>query len=244
MRPTTRTAALAALLYTTHAWGGEHPGKAQIEQDGYKGPATCEECHPGKAKEFLGSVHWKHASKVDNVEHLDPGTEYGMKNRVYTMCNGNDVVNNLKEIPKNADGKSKFSGCNSCHPGNHLSDVGSSGPEAEAAVDCLLCHSTEYDFRQRKPFKDDKGRVVMGQDRSTKAALAIGKPTVKNCMVCHETAGGGVLVKRGFSFTKEADVHAAKGMVCVDCHKAKSHRIPTGYDPNNWANDGLRVACG
>ena len=81
----------------------------------------------------------------------------------------------------------------------------------------------------------------MGQDRSTKAALAIGKPAVKNCMICHEAAGGGVVVKRGFSFTKETDVHAAKGMVCVDCHKAKEHRIPTGLDPNNWANDGVRA---
>lgn len=235
--------ALIALLQAPGALAAEHPGRSQIEKDGYKGPSTCEECHPGKAKEFLGTVHWKHASKVDNVENLDPKQEYGMKNRIYTMCNGNDIVNNLKEIPKNADGKSKFTGCNTCHPGNHLNDVGSSGPEAEAAVDCLVCHSTEYDFRQRKPYKDEQGRVVMGQDRSTKAALAIGKPTVKNCMTCHETAGGGVLVKRGFSFTKDTDAHAAKGMVCVDCHQAKDHRIPTGFDPNNWANDGLRLSC-
>ena len=235
---------LLALLSAPAARGAEHPGRSQIEKDGYKGPATCEECHPGKAKEILGTVHWKHASKVDNVSNLDPAIEHGMKNRIYTMCNGNDIVNNLKEIPKNAEGKSKFAGCNTCHLGNHLSDVGSSGAEAAAAVDCLVCHSSYYDLRQRKPFRDDQGRVVMGQDRSTKAALAVGKPTVKNCMTCHETAGGGVLIKRGFSFTKETDVHAAKGMVCVDCHKAKDHRMPTGFDPNNWANDGLRVACG
>jgi hypothetical protein len=83
----------------------------------------------------------------------------------------------------------------------------------------------------------------MGQDRSVTAALAVGKPGVKNCMTCHEAAGGGVLIKRGFAFTKENDVHAAKGMVCVDCHAAKDHRIPTGFDPNNWANDGLRLSC-
>jgi hypothetical protein len=249
-RSATIASTLLALFVSPAARGAEqrpaaaeHPGRSQIEKDGYKGPSTCEECHPGKAKEFLGTVHWKHASKVDNVDNLDPKQEYGMKNRIYTMCNGNDIVNNLKEIPKNADGKSKFTGCDTCHPGDHLSDVGSSGPEAQAAVDCLVCHSTDYDFRQRKPFKDDKGRVVMGQDRSTKAALAIGKPTVKNCMTCHETAGGGVLIKRGFAFNKDTDVHAAKGMVCVDCHKAKNHKVPTGFDPNNWANDGLRLAC-
>ena len=128
-----------------------------------------------------------------------------MKNRIYTMCNGNDIVNDLKEIPPNPKtGKTKFTGCNTCHPGNHVSDVGSTGTEAESAIDCLVCHSSEYDYRQRKPYKDEKGRVVMGQDRSVKAALAVGKPGVKNCMVCHEAAGGGVLVKRGFAFTPGA----------------------------------------
>lgn len=228
----------------TAGFSGEHPGKEYMEKNGYKGPATCEECHPGTAAQFLHTVHWKHASKVTNVDNLDPKMEYGMKNRIYTMCNGNDIVNNLKEIPKSPiTGKTKFSGCNTCHPGNHLSDVGSTGPEAENAVDCLVCHSSQYDLSKRKPFKDEKGRVVMGQDRSLKAALAVGKPSVKNCMTCHEAAGGGVLIKRGFLFTKETDVHAAKGMVCADCHKAKDHKIPTGFDPNNWANDGVRVSC-
>lgn len=232
---------LVALLQASSAWGAEHPGRAQIEKDGYDGPSTCEKCHPGKAREFLGTVHWKHASRVDNVPGLDPKQEYGMKNRIYTMCNGNDIVNHLKEIPKNAAGKTKFTGCNTCHPGD--GDAGSTGPAAEASVDCLVCHSTDYDFRKRKAYRDEQGRVVMGQDRSTKAAMAIGKPAVKNCMTCHESAGGGVYVKRGFAFTKDTDVHAAKGMVCVDCHASKNHRIPTGYDPNNWANDGVRVAC-
>lgn len=233
------TATIAAL-----SSAGEHPGKEYLEKNGYQGPASCEECHPGSAAGFLKTVHWKHASKVTDVENTDPNREYGMKNRIYTMCNGNDVVNSLKEIPKNPKtGKTKFSGCNTCHPGNHLNDVGSTGPEAEAAIDCLVCHSSDYDFRQRKPFKDDQGRVVMGQDRSLKAALSVGKPQVKNCMTCHEAAGGGVLVKRGFAFTKTTDAHAAKGMVCVDCHKAREHRIPTGFDPNNWANDGERLSC-
>jgi nitrate/TMAO reductase-like tetraheme cytochrome c subunit len=224
---------------------GEHPGRESIEKSGYKGPATCEECHAGKAKEFLSTVHWKHASLVPNVDGLDPTREYGMKNRIYTMCNGNDIVNDLKETPVSPEtGKTKLTGCNTCHPGNHLNDVGSTGPEAEAAVDCLVCHSSAYDFRKRVEFKDESGRIVMGQDRSVEAALAVGKPDVKNCMVCHESAGGGVLVKRGFYYSKKHDVHAAKGMSCVDCHKAVSHKIPTGFDPNGWANDGLRVSCG
>ena len=187
-------ALLTLALAATAAVAVEHPGKESIENSGYHGPDTCEECHSGTAAAFLGTVHWKHASKVTNVEGLDPKKEYGMENRIYVMCNGNDLVNNLKEIPKSPEtGKTKFAGCNTCHPGNHLSDVGSKGAEAEKAIDCLICHSSSYDYSKRKPFKDDKGRVVMGQDRSTKAALAIGKPTVKNCMICHEAAGGGVV---------------------------------------------------
>ncbi len=221
----------------------EHPGNDYIKENGYQGPATCENCHAGTAKAFLDTVHWKHSSKVTNVEGVDPKKEMGMKNRIYTFCNGNDVVNNLKEIPPNAAGKTKFAGCNTCHPGNHLSDVGSTGPEAEAAVDCLICHSSSYDYSKRKPYKAADGKVVMGQDRSKEAALTVGKPKVKNCMTCHESAGGGQLIKRGFAFDAEHDVHAAKGMACVDCHKSKDHKIPTGFDPNNWASDGVRLSC-
>ena len=223
--------------------GGEHAGNDYVRENGYKGPKTCEECHPGTSKAFLGTVHWKHASKVTNVDNLDPKVEYGMKNRIYTFCNGNDLVNNLKEIPANSLGKTKITGCNACHPGNHLSDVGSTGADAEAAIDCLICHSSKYDWSKRKPFKAADGKIVMGQDRSVEAALAVGKPGVKNCMACHESAGGGQLIKRGFAFDPSHDAHASKGMVCVSCHKAKEHRIPTGLDPNNWANDGVRVAC-
>lgn len=238
----------AALVLGAMASSGvnaaEHPGREFIAQNGYDGPATCETCHTGIARSILSTVHWKHASTVPNVEGLDPNVEYGMKDRVYTMCNGNDVVNDLKQIAVNGQtGKTKFSGCNSCHPGNHLSDVGSSGPEAEKAVDCLICHSTEYDFAKRTPYKNEQGQVVMGQDRSVKAALAVGKPGVKNCMVCHESAGGGLYVKRGFAYSKTNDVHAAQGMTCIDCHKVKDHKFPTGYDPNLWASDGLRMSC-
>ncbi len=248
MRKTNISFALLALaLVAGSAYAKDHPGREYIEKNGYNGPATCEECHPGTAKNFLDTVHWKHASKVSNVENLDPQKEYGMNNRAYTFCNGNDIVNNLKETPKNAAGKTKMTGCNTCHPGDPgdaLHGVGSTGPVAEASIDCLVCHSSDYDFRLRKPMKDKDGKVIMGWDKTTKAALAVGKPAVKNCMTCHESAGGGAYIKRGFVFSRENDVHAAKGMVCVDCHKARDHKIPTGLDPNNWANDGVRLSCG
>ena len=238
-----QAAALAALLLASSARAAEHEGAAYIRENGYQGPRTCENCHPGAASKFLDTVHWKHASKVPNVEGVDQSKEWGMKNRAYTFCNANDIVNNLKEIPANEKGKTKLTGCNTCHPGTHVNGVGSTGPDAEQAIDCLICHSSAYDYSKRKAYKTADGSVVMGQDRSVEAAASVGKPGVKNCMTCHEAAGGGPLIKRGFAFDAEHDVHAAKGMVCVDCHKAKDHRIPTGFDPNNWANDGVRLAC-
>ncbi len=236
-------ALLGVVLMVATSSAKVHEGNEYIQENGYKGPETCEECHPGTAKAFLETVHWKHASKVDYVDNLKADQEYGMKNRIYTMCNANDIVNNLKEIPPNEAGKTKITGCNTCHPGDHSVDVGSTGPEAEQAIDCLICHSSKYDFSKRKPVKRDDGKVIMTQDRSTEAALHIGRPNIKNCMVCHESAGGGALFKRGFAMTKDADVHAAKGMVCVDCHAVKNHRFPTGKDPNNWANDGVYMTC-
>ena len=252
MRTYVRCAALVAALAAAPALvraadaekaTPEKKNPHEVLKAGYQGPATCQQCHEGVAKAFLDTVHWKHASKVTNVDGLDPKLEYGMKNRIYTFCNGNDIVNDLKQIPPNELGKTKITGCNSCHPGDHLSGVGSAGPGAEAAVDCLICHSAKYDFSKRKPFKTADGKFAMGQDRSADAAAAVGKPGVKNCMACHENAGGGQLIKRGFAFDAEHDVHAKKGMVCVDCHAAKQHKIPTGFDPNNWANDGVRVSC-
>jgi hypothetical protein len=236
-------AAAALALAPALALAGEHPGNDAIRKSGYQGPQSCEECHPGTARAFLDTVHWKHASRVDNVDNVDPGAEYGMKNRIYTFCNGNDIVNTLKEIPANELGKTKLTGCDTCHPGDGLQDPGATGPAAEAAIDCLLCHSARYDWSKRKPYKTADGQVALGQDRSLEAALAVGKPGVKNCMVCHESAGGGTHIKRGFAFDAEHDVHAARGMVCADCHEAKDHRIPTGFDPNNWANDGVRISC-
>jgi hypothetical protein len=223
----------------------EHPGKSFIEQNGYEGPKTCENCHPGKAAEFINTVHWKHRSPAPAVKGVDQKQEYGMYNRVYSFCNGNDVVNKLKETPVGSHtNKTTLSGCNTCHPGNNIYGPESSGKEAEESIDCLVCHSSTYDFSKRKPSKDEQGRVVMLQDRSREAALTVGKPGVKNCMACHEKAGGGALIKRGFDYRPEVDVHAANKMVCVDCHKGKNHKIPTGDDPNNWASDNNeRISC-
>ena len=76
MKPNTiRLGAMVLLALSAAALAGEHPGRETLEKNGYRGPASCEanDCHPGTSKSFLSTVHWKHASKVPNVENLDPG---------------------------------------------------------------------------------------------------------------------------------------------------------------------------
>ena len=53
-----RTAAIAlagfvfAISPAGTAIAGEHPGRSQIEKEGYKGPATCEECHAEETERY------------------------------------------------------------------------------------------------------------------------------------------------------------------------------------------------
>ena len=67
---------LLALAAGVAAVAGEHPGREYLEKNGYKGPASCEAqgCHPGTAKEFLSTVHWKHASKVSTGADIGSAT--------------------------------------------------------------------------------------------------------------------------------------------------------------------------
>ena len=74
-----RTAALlAALAAALPAAAAHEDGNEYIKENGYKGPATCEECHPGTAKAVTQTVHWTHRSSVPNVGGVDPRKPTGM----------------------------------------------------------------------------------------------------------------------------------------------------------------------
>src|SRR3990172_1772338 len=80
-----------------------------------------------------------------------PGKEYIERNgyRGPSTCEAQGChPGTAKEFPASPEtGKTRFTGCNTCHPGNHISDVGSAGKDAENAIDCLICHASRYDFR-------------------------------------------------------------------------------------------------
>ena len=164
-------------------------------------------------------------------------------------------------------------GCGQCHIGGNyqpatekMLPIGDVPEVAKQGIDCLICHSQTYDMNQRYVIKDARG-LRWNQDRSLKAALAVTKPTAKNCLFCHQHDLGGdvykynesgkklgykhkrllhVGTKRGTGFSPEDDVHARAGMACTDCHVPEGHKIPRGDKGVDLvSNDlpGKKVAC-
>jgi hypothetical protein len=146
-------------------------------------------------------------------------------------------------------------GCGQCHIGGNyqpatekMMPIGDVPDVAKEGIDCLICHSREYDMNQRYVIRDDVG-LRWNQDRSMRAALSVGRSTTKNCLNCHQHNMGGDAylhneaakalgekhqrllhtgAKRGNPFSPEDDVHAAAGLQCTDCHVPEGHKIPRG----------------
>ncbi|MEO5341702.1 MAG: hypothetical protein H7837_14525 [Magnetococcus sp. MYC-9] len=149
-------------------------------------------------------------------------------------------------------------GCGQCHIGGgyhpsteQMLPAHDAPATAKAGIDCLICHATGYDMNARTVIEDAHGKR-WNQDRSLRTALTVGQPTVRNCLFCHQHNMGGDReenlpagaapdnlghanrrllhpgAKRGNSFQKETDVHAAAGMLCTDCHQPEGHKIPRG----------------
>ncbi len=146
-------------------------------------------------------------------------------------------------------------GCGQCHIGGNyhpatekMMPVGDVPDTAKQGIDCLICHSAEYDMNQRYVVQDKHGRR-WNQDRSMRAALAVGQTRNQNCLNCHQhNMGGDAYIhnvaakslgerhqrilhtgaKRGNPFSPESDAHAAAGIQCTDCHVPQGHKIPRG----------------
>ena len=166
----------------------------------------------------------------------------------------------VKTKPEHAHGEVEVrsEGCGQCHigggyhPATELMLPAHDSPDtAKAGIDCLICHSPNYDMNQRYVLEDEYGKR-WNQDRSMQAALSVGQPTMKTCLFCHQHNMGGDLeedlppgaapdnlgiknrrllhpgAKRGNSIQPQHDVHAAAGMACTDCHEPEGHKIPRG----------------
>ncbi|MFD2111577.1 nitrite reductase [Thiorhodococcus fuscus] len=164
-------------------------------------------------------------------------------------------------------------GCGQCHIGGNyqpatekMMPIGDVPDEAKEGIDCLICHSTQYDMNRRVVIRDAHG-LRWDQDRSMRAALTVGPIRSENCLRCHQhNMGGDTYVhnaaaqqngyehqrilhrgaKRGNPFSPQDDAHAAAGLQCTDCHRPEGHKIPRGRKGVDLvANDlpGKEVSC-
>jgi nitrate/TMAO reductase-like tetraheme cytochrome c subunit len=179
----------------------------------------------------------------------------------------------IRAKPEGGEEELRSEGCGQCHigggygpPSEEMMPVVFREQEAENGIDCLICHARSYDMNQRYVIDDGTG-LRWNQDRSMRAAMTVGKPTDAACLRCHQHDFGGdtyplneaakhtgyeharILhgaAKRGTPFSAEADVHAAAGMTCLDCHVTVGHKIARGAKGVDLvSNDlpGVDVSC-
>lgn len=201
---------------------------------GYTGALYCEKCHDGAIEEVMNTTHYKWSGKapkgvvLKDGKEVPEGTEVGKKYKIGALPNTYPLANFLAVLP-DKNGKPAELGCGHCHMGGgHLPVAYEKATEVQKNdIDCLLCHAGTYDMSTRKIRNDgDKEKPVLRleADKSDTALQSVGRPTVEACMRCHYNVGGGALFKRGVDYSSDVDVHAAKGLLCVDCHTPRPRK--------------------
>lgn len=116
----------------------------------------------------------------------------------------------VESKPEHLHGETELrsEGCGQCHIGGNyhpaterMMPVGDVPESAKDGIDCLICHSQQYDMNYKYVIQDDYGKR-WNQDRTLKAAITVTNPTNKNCLNCHQHNMGGSL--RSQRFGKES----------------------------------------
>jgi hypothetical protein len=263
--------------------------KAGIRE--YRGPETCLMCHEtmrvkdGKGGYVSTSTRANIQASVHFSLNRFTGTNtYGFNGQRVTgipmgkidrACGipGSFTWTGWATLVHTKTGQTRSDGCGQCHAGGQYGPMsGTMFPgyrptdDEFASVDCLMCHSAVYDMDLKYVVQDPNGRYRWNQDRSMRAAMAVGRPTSDNCLRCHEHNHGGDTwqanlaaqhlgyknprllhpgAKRG-NPTRGADVHYAAGLQCLDCHESHGHLIARGTRGTDLvSNDlpGVEVSC-
>jgi len=188
----------------------------------------CLNCHDNAAKEIMATNHWTWLDeKFINKNGIEE--QRGKRNFINNFC---------ISVPSN------YPRCTSCHVGYGWKDT-SFNFNAEENVDCLICHDQSGTYKKIPTgagIPDAKVDLVV-------AAQSVGKPTRKNCGICHFDGGGGTGVKHGdlddslYNPTPEIDFHM--GMLefqCIDCHTTKEHKI-MGASHGSMAANQNHIYC-
>ena len=145
--------------------------------------------------------------------------------------------------PQDASLPPQPGGCAQCHTGLGAKPNLPPTEADHANVDCLLCHSPNY---QRTVMKDESGKAHLvpaeGVD-VVAAAQNAQRPTVDMCGRCHFKASGGPNFKHGDFPTGDSDVHVNAGLQCVDCHTTEAHKIAGGGYMIAQERPEVDIAC-
>ncbi|MEW6263832.1 MAG: tetrathionate reductase family octaheme c-type cytochrome [Thermodesulfobacteriota bacterium] len=204
----------------------DHSKFEALQQEFKTGPEVtkaCLSCHNEAGRQFMKTIHWT---------WLSPQAPKEAK-----LGKAGLVVNNFCIAVPSSEPR-----CTSCHAGygykNKNFDFGD-----QTRIDCLICHEQTGAYKKfpagagnpvEKPtvFPGD-GKEYLPPDWK-KVAQSVGRPTRRNCGVCHFFGGGGDGVKHGdldssmFKPERDLDVHMGvngRNFDCVRCHTTVVHKI-------------------
>ncbi|PKN23765.1 MAG: cytochrome C [Deltaproteobacteria bacterium HGW-Deltaproteobacteria-21] len=207
----------------------DHSKFETLKQEFKSGPEVtkaCLSCHTEAAKQIQETLHWRW------IAPDDPEGKLGKAGL---------VVNNFcVTMPSNEPR------CTSCHIGYGRKDK-TFDLTAQEKVDCLVCHEQTGTYEkfpagagnpvaEPTPFPAEKKTYLPPE--WNKVAQSVGRPTRRNCGVCHFFGGGGEGVKHGdldssmFKPNKALDVHMAvedENFNCTRCHTTEKHSISGRY---------------
>ncbi len=199
-------------------------------EDGPSVTRACLKCHPKAARDVMATSHWTWAGQKVRLPESGEVIRVGKVNLINNYC-----IHAGPNIEK----------CSSCHAGYgwHDNTFDFTSEKSQQNVDCLVCHEQTGTY-----VKGNAGNPEKGVDLAA-VAKSVARPTRKNCGDCHFKGGGGDAVKHGdldgsmYFPSQRIDVHMGKaGLQCVDCHRARDHRIP-GCGMAASADQPLRVRC-
>src|SRR5690606_8054127 len=121
--------ALPVLASETSPSTADH-GKFKALQGPFEKPedvtAACLRCHTEAGEQIRQTTHWTWL-----YDHQETGQVLGKSKVINSFC-GMAVTNEPR--------------CTSCHVGYGWKDMNQPPPQAENAVDCLVCHDTTGDY--------------------------------------------------------------------------------------------------
>lgn len=186
--------------------------------------AACLECHTEAGKQLRQTTHWTWL-----YDHPETAQTLG-KNKVINSFCGMAITNEPR--------------CTSCHIGYGWQDMNQPPPQADNAVDCLVCHDTTGDYWKfptlaghptyvPREWPKGSGKLVQPPNLAD-IARKVGPSDRANCGSCHFYGGGADGVKHGdldsslAAPSPELDVHMSPDgldFACSDCHTSWGHSV-------------------